>query len=118
MTTLDASVDHTVDFFPARALVRRIVDSVATGRKYHLKVVFGDGSEHHTKAIGANAGRDNGGGQRVVTQDVQRYTSTPDAAHPDYWDVSYHFRGQDYRMQMSTPPGAFVTVNRRGEPRA
>jgi uncharacterized protein YcfJ len=69
-------------------------------------------------AVGANAGRNDGGGQRVVTQDVQRCTSTPDAAHPDYWDVSYHFRGQDYRMQMSTPPGAFVTVNQRGEPRA
>lgn len=52
MTTLDASADRTVAFSPARALVRRIVDSVAEGQKYHLKVVFADGSVHHTSQLG------------------------------------------------------------------
>jgi uncharacterized protein YcfJ len=67
-------------------------------------------------AVGANAGRD-GGGQQVVTQNVQRCTSVPSQARPDYWDVTYNFRGQEYRVQMTTPPGATVTVNRQGEPR-
>jgi cyclopropane-fatty-acyl-phospholipid synthase len=35
-----------------RALIRRIVDSVADGQKYHLKVVFSDGSTHHTARMG------------------------------------------------------------------
>jgi uncharacterized protein YcfJ len=68
-------------------------------------------------AIGANVGR-NSGGQQVVTQNVQRCTSAPSQATPDYWDVTYNFRGQEYRVQMTTPPGATITVNRQGEPRA
>jgi hypothetical protein len=32
--------------------------------------------------------------------------------------VTYRFRGQENRMQMTTPPGATVTVNERGEPRS
>ncbi len=67
-------------------------------------------------AVGANAGRD-GGGQQVVTQNVQRCTSAPSQARPDYWDVTYNFRGQDYRVQMTSPPGAYVTVSQQGEPR-
>ena len=31
-----------------RTLIRRIVDSVAEGQKYHLKVVFSDNSVYHT----------------------------------------------------------------------
>lgn len=68
-------------------------------------------------AVGANIGRD-GGGQQVYTQDVQRCASTPSQARPDYWDVTYTFRGQEHRMQMSAPPGPTVTVNGQGEPRA
>ena len=66
-------------------------------------------------ALGSQIG---GGGQYVRTQDVQRCESTPSAARPDFWDVTYNFRGQEYRMQMTTPPGQTVTVNERGEPRA
>jgi uncharacterized protein YcfJ len=65
-------------------------------------------------AVGANVGR--GGGQQT-TRDVQRCTSTPAQTRPDYWDVTYNFRGQEHRMQMTTPPGATVAVNERGEPR-
>ena len=68
-------------------------------------------------AIGGNINRESSG-QQVVTQDVQRCTSAPDQANPDYWDVTYNFRGQEHRMQMTTPPGATVTVNEHGEPRA
>lgn len=66
-------------------------------------------------ALGANAGRT---GQQVHTQDVQRCTSVPNSGRPDYWDVTYEFRGQEHRMQMTSPPGETVTVNRDGEPRA
>jgi len=67
-------------------------------------------------AIGSNVGRD-GSGQPVQTRDVQRCTSVPSQAQPDYWDVTYTFRGQEHRIQMVTPPGATVTVNEQGEPR-
>jgi uncharacterized protein YcfJ len=52
------------------------------------------------------------------TRDVQRCEATPGGARPEYWDVTYRFRGQDHQVQLSKPPGATVTVNREGEPRA
>lgn len=67
-------------------------------------------------AVGANIARDRDGRQ-IVTRDVQRCTSVPSEAHPDYWDVTYTFRGIEHRVQVTTPPGPTVTVNRRGEPR-
>ena len=67
-------------------------------------------------AVGANAGRDNNG-QPVYTQNVQRCADVPRQARADYWDVTYNFRGEEYRMQMTTPPGPTVTVNGQGEPR-
>lgn len=68
-------------------------------------------------AVGANIGRD-GGGQQVYTQDVQRCASAPSQSRPDYWDVTYSFKGEQHRVQMTAPPGPTVTVNGRGEPRA
>jgi uncharacterized protein YcfJ len=67
-------------------------------------------------AIGANLGRD-GRGQQVAMHDIQRCANEPQSARPEYWDVTYTFRGQEHRMQMTTPPGSSVTVNRQGEPR-
>jgi uncharacterized protein YcfJ len=66
-------------------------------------------------AVGANVGR--GGGQPATTQDVKRCEEVPGQARPDLWDVTYTFRGQEHRMQMTTPPGPSVTVNAQGEPR-
>lgn len=68
-------------------------------------------------AIGGNAGRSSGG-QVVTTQNVQRCTNNPAQARPAYWDVTYNFRGVEHRMQMTRPPGATVSVNEQGEPRA
>ncbi|MEK6592470.1 MAG: glycine zipper 2TM domain-containing protein, partial [Pseudomonadota bacterium] len=68
-------------------------------------------------AVGANIGRD-GGAQQARTQDVQRCASVPSQAQPDYWDVTYIFRGQEHRMQMTAPPGPTITVNAQGEPRS
>ena len=68
-------------------------------------------------AIGANVGRD-GGGPQVQTQNVQRCTNVPSQVRPDYWDVTYNFRGLDHRVQMTSAPGPTVTVNEQGEPRS
>jgi uncharacterized protein YcfJ len=64
-------------------------------------------------AIGANVGRNRGG----EFQDVQRCTNVSNQA-PAYWDVTYFFRGQEHRIQMSSPPGQTIQVNESGEPRA
>jgi uncharacterized protein YcfJ len=66
--------------------------------------------------VGANVGR-SGGGQQAQTQDVQRCENVPSQARPEHWDVTYNFRGQEHRIQMTAPPGPTVTVNERGEPR-
>lgn len=49
-------------------------------------------------------------------QDVQKCASVPSQT-PTYWDVTYNFRGQDHRVQMTSQPGATITVNEQGEPR-
>ena len=67
-------------------------------------------------AVGANVGRDSVG-QQAYVQNIQRCSNVPSRARAQYWDVTYAFRGQEYRMQMSTPPGSTVTVNAQGEPR-
>jgi uncharacterized protein YcfJ len=68
-------------------------------------------------AAGANIGR-LGGGQQAQTQDVQRCENVSSDARPDYWDVTYHFRGQEHRVQLTAPPGPTISVNEQGEPRA
>ena len=68
-------------------------------------------------AVGANVGRTRGG-PTGATQDVQRCVSEPSTARPEFWDVTYTFRGQEHHVQMTTPPGATVMVNAQGEPRA
>ena len=67
-------------------------------------------------AVGANVGR--GDGQAASTRDVKRCENVAGKIRPDLWDVSYTFRGQEHRMQVTSPPGRTVTVNERGEPRA
>ena len=66
-------------------------------------------------AVGSNVGRD---GQQGYTRDVQRCSNEVSQAQPEYWDVTYDFRGQEHRIQMTSPPGRTVTVNEHGEPRA
>jgi uncharacterized protein YcfJ len=66
-------------------------------------------------AIGATVGRDGRGAGPA--QDVQRCTTVPNQARAELWDVTYDFRGQQHRVQMTAPPGATITVNRDGEPR-
>ena len=66
-------------------------------------------------AIGASVGRD--GRPQMQTQEVQRCANMPSQARAELWDVTYTFRGQDHRVQMTSPPGATIIVNSEGEPR-
>jgi len=66
--------------------------------------------------VGANVGR-MGAGEQVQNQDVQRCESVARDTRAEYWDVTYDFRGQEHRVQMTAPPGRTVTVNEYGEPR-
>jgi uncharacterized protein YcfJ len=68
-------------------------------------------------AVGSQVGRGSGG-QQVQTRDVQRCENVPSQTRPDHWDVTYNFRGQEHRIQTTTPPGLTVIVNGQGEPRA
>lgn len=63
-------------------------------------------------AIGAQV--DDG---RPNTTRVQRCATVRADERPDYWDVIYVFRGTEHHVQMQSPPGRSVTVNRYGEPR-
>lgn len=67
-------------------------------------------------AVGANIGRGNSE-PKTAMQDVQRCTSGPGQAKPNYWDVTYTFRGIEHKVQMASAPGPTITVNRQGEPR-
>jgi uncharacterized protein YcfJ len=64
-------------------------------------------------AIGANVGR---GGSTTTERDVQR-CETVASGPPEYWDVSYSYRGRVHHVQMSEAPGPTIIVNRDGEPR-
>lgn len=98
----------------AGALIGGILGhQVGNGRGNDLATV---GGAVAGAAVGANVGRD--GGQPATTQDVKHCENVPSQARPDHWDVTYSFRGQEHRMQMTTPPGSSVTVNAQGEPRA
>ena len=63
-------------------------------------------------AVGSQVGRED-----TRSRDVERCTEAPRSAQPEYWDVSYEFRGETHRAQMSSRPGKTITVNRQGEPR-
>lgn len=69
-------------------------------------------------AAGSQVGRLGIGGQPAQTRDVQRCETVNSQTRPEYWDVTYEFRGQEHRVQTTTPPGRTITVNERGEPRA
>ena len=66
-------------------------------------------------ALGSQYGRNS---VQPIAQDVRRCDGNPAQGTPSYWDVTYQFRNQEHRMQMSHAPGRTVTVNRNGEPRA
>lgn len=67
-------------------------------------------------AIGANVGRGQQG--QAAEQNVQRCENqSATQALPAYYDVTYSFRGQEHRVQMTSAPGPTIIVNGQGEPR-
>jgi len=67
-------------------------------------------------ALGNQVGRNNEQ-LPAQTRDVQRCRDIPSQAAPQFWDVTYNFRGMDHHAQLTAPPGNSLTVNQRGEPR-
>lgn len=64
-------------------------------------------------AVGNNVANRN----NTYTRDVQRCENVSNP-QPEYWDVSYDYRGVRHHVQMSTPPGNSIAVNAKtGEPR-
>ena len=72
-------------------------------------------------AVGANVGKSEQG--QAQAQNVQRCENTSgqpgqvNQQQPAYYDVTYNFRGQEHRAQMTSAPGPTITVNGQGEPR-
>jgi len=64
-------------------------------------------------ALGANVDRFR---DRDTGRDVQRCENVAGAA-PQYWDVTYLFRGVEHHVQMNAAPGSTIRVNGNGEPR-
>lgn len=52
----------------------------------------------------------------VVSRDVQRCATVQDST-PEYWDVTYNFRGQEHHVQLASAPGSTIWVNEQGQPR-
>ena len=63
--------------------------------------------------LGANVDRLR---DRSTGQEVQRCQNVASTT-PQYWDVTYDFRGVEHRVQMASQPGSTITVNRDGQPR-
>jgi uncharacterized protein YcfJ len=67
-------------------------------------------------AIGANVNSRTS--TQYSTRDVRRCEAAAASGPPQYYDVTYEFRGVEHRVQMASPPGRTVTVNYyNGEPR-
>jgi uncharacterized protein YcfJ len=64
-------------------------------------------------AIGSNVA----GGPAYASQDVRRCETVSSGWQPSYYDVTYVFRGQQHRAQLSAAPGPTIAVNGEGEPR-
>jgi uncharacterized protein YcfJ len=65
---------------------------------------------------GAAIGSQARGGTVTTERDVQRCTQAV-SGPPQYYDVTYTFRGVEHRAQLKSPPGPTITVNQQGVPR-
>lgn len=65
--------------------------------------------------VGSNVGRKNDNGN-TYDREVRRCENVA-SDKPAYWEVTYNFRGEEHRLQMTAPPGSSISVNRNGEPR-
>ena len=65
--------------------------------------------------VGSNVGRDRDDYDRY-DRDVRRCEGRTNA-EPEYWTVTYEYRGIEHYVKMTAPPGRTIYVNRNGEPR-
>ncbi|HEY2190093.1 MAG TPA: beta/gamma crystallin family protein [Caldimonas sp.] len=63
--------------------------------------------------LGANVGRNE---PVTSTRDIRRCENVANGT-PQYWEVTYNYRGVEHHAQVSAPPGRTILVNREGEPR-
>ncbi|MYM28167.1 glycine zipper 2TM domain-containing protein [Duganella sp. CY15W] len=64
-------------------------------------------------AVGNNVANQN----NSYSRDVRRCENVSNPK-PEYWDVTYNYRGVEHRVQMNTPPASNIAVNAQtGEPR-
>lgn len=54
------------------------------------------------------------GARRPLTQDLRRCDVLPSQTRPEYWEITYVFRGHEYRTQVSSQPGHTIIVDERG----
>jgi uncharacterized protein YcfJ len=65
--------------------------------------------------IGNNVANNNSSNN--YSRDVRRCENVSNPK-PEYWDVTYNYRGEEHRVQMNTPPGSTIAVSSNtGEPR-
>jgi uncharacterized protein YcfJ len=68
-------------------------------------------------AVVGNNVANNNNNSNTYARDVRRCENVSNPK-PEYWDVTYNYRGQEHRVQMSTPPGNSIAVSSKtGEPR-
>lgn len=68
-------------------------------------------------AVGGAAIGSNVAGGPGYSQDVRRCETVSSGFQPSYYDVTYVFRGQTHRAQLSAAPGPTIAVNGEGVPR-
>ncbi len=67
-------------------------------------------------ALGSNMANNSNNGNGSYARDVRRCENTASTT-PQYWDVTYTYRGIVHRVQLASAPGQTIPVNRDGLPR-
>jgi len=103
---------------PQEANVGGAIAGAIIGGILGHQVGSGRGNDAAT-AAGAIGGAAIGSGAigNTHTRDVQRCAPSQASGPPQYYDVTYRYRGVNRYVQMTRPPGPTITVNRDGEPR-
>ena len=94
---------------------RKSAVGVASGEQGGGRIGVRLGGVAGGAAIGANVNRPDA--PNVDTRDVRRCETAAPAGPPQFYDVTYNYRGVEHRVQMATQPGRTITVNAEGEPR-
>ena len=104
-------VEPNVGNNPAGAIAGAIIGGILGHQ------VGGGRGKDAATAAGAIAGAAIGSGAtQSYSRDAERCRTVPNE-RPAYWDVSYEYRGREYTVQMSQPPGRTILVNQDGVPR-